>query len=134
MKEEGYTVSFSYTKNSPNSFSIMFEQSMAERKRCHTMVIYKPIPKKQRALILQGGVALGAYEAGVIKTLCKEVSEQIASDNNNNQNVFDIVAGTSIGAINAAILISGVVDRRKKLPPNTPLVERWQYSAENLVE
>ncbi len=75
------------------------------------MVIHKPIPKQQRALILQGGVALGAYEAGVIKTLCNEISEQIKSDdedNDRNQNVFDIVAGTSIGAINAAILVSHV--------------------------
>jgi NTE family protein len=96
--------------------------------------MYEPIPKKQRALVLQGGVALGAYEAGVIETLCKEISEQIKSDNDENQNIFDIVAGTSIGAINAAILVSGAVDRRKKYPPNTPLVERWQYSAENLVK
>jgi NTE family protein len=98
------------------------------------MVIYKPIPKKQRALVLQGGVALGAYEAGVIQTLCKEISEQIKSDKEKNQNIFDIVAGTSIGAINAAILVSGAVDRRKKLSPKTTLVERWQYSAENLVK
>lgn len=98
------------------------------------MVMYKPIPKKQRALVLQGGVALGAYEAGVIETLCKEISEQITSDNYKNQNIFDIVAGTSIGAINAAILVSGVVDRRKKLSLKTALVERWQYSAEHLVK
>jgi NTE family protein len=98
------------------------------------MVKHKPIPKQQRALILQGGVALGAYEAGVIKTLCNEISEQIKSDNYKNQNIFDIVAGTSIGAINAAILVSGVVDRRKRMPPNTTSVEHWQYSAENLVK
>jgi len=28
---------------------------------------------KQRALVLQGGGALGAYEVGVIKGLCKKV-------------------------------------------------------------
>jgi predicted acylesterase/phospholipase RssA len=31
------------------------------------------IAKKQRALILQGGGALGAYEAGVIKTLYDKI-------------------------------------------------------------
>jgi NTE family protein len=97
------------------------------------MAIGKPVPKKQRALVLQGGVALGAYEAGVINALCNEISAQTTSNDGKNQNVFDIVAGTSIGAINAAILVSGVVDRRKKLPPNTTLAQRWQYSAENLV-
>jgi predicted acylesterase/phospholipase RssA len=28
------------------------------------MAIGKTVPKKQRALVLQGGVAFGAYEAG----------------------------------------------------------------------
>ena len=29
-------------------------------------------PDRQRALVLQGGGALGAYEVGVIKELCNE--------------------------------------------------------------
>jgi predicted acylesterase/phospholipase RssA len=74
------------------------------------MAIGKTVPKKQRALVLQGGVALGAYEAGVINSLCKEISAQTTPNNGKNQNVFDIIAGTSIGAINTAILVSGVVD------------------------
>jgi predicted acylesterase/phospholipase RssA len=32
------------------------------------------IPNKQRALVLQGGGALGAYEAGVLTVLCKELT------------------------------------------------------------
>jgi NTE family protein len=31
------------------------------------------IPNKQRALVLQGGGALGAYESGVLTVLCKEL-------------------------------------------------------------
>lgn len=43
-----------------------------------------------KALALEGGGARGAYEAGAIKALTKK------------KIYFDAVAGTSIGAINAA--------------------------------
>lgn len=57
-----------------------------------------------RALVLQGGGALGAYEAGAFRALYESISE---TDKENA--LFDIVAGTSIGAINAAILVSYVI-------------------------
>ena len=66
------------------------------------------IPKKQRALVLQGGGALGAYEAGVLTVLCKELSYEYREGP-----LFDIVAGTSIGAMNAAVLVGNVVNRKK---------------------
>jgi NTE family protein len=46
----------------------------------------------ETVLVMQGGGSLGAYECGVYKTLAKHNVK------------FDIVAGTSIGAINAAII------------------------------
>jgi NTE family protein len=65
---------------------------------------------KQRALILQGGGSLGAYEVGVVNVLY----HWIKKDCNENDNIFDIIAGTSIGAINAAIMTSYSIERRKK--------------------
>ena len=32
--------------------------------------------RTQKALVLQGGGTLGAYEAGVVKILCKNLAEQ----------------------------------------------------------
>jgi predicted acylesterase/phospholipase RssA len=32
------------------------------------------VPENQRALVLQGGGALGAYEAGALTVLCKELT------------------------------------------------------------
>lgn len=62
---------------------------------------------KQRALVLQGGGALGAYNAGVFQAIYEKFK---ASSNNKGRSVFDIVAGTSSGAMNAAILISNAVE------------------------
>jgi len=69
------------------------------------------VPKKQRALILQGGGALGAYQVGVLKVLCKYLMEK--GNYNKGESLFDIVAGTSMGAMNAAVLVSNVVNRKK---------------------
>jgi predicted acylesterase/phospholipase RssA len=74
------------------------------------------IPKVQRALVLQGGGALGAYEAGVLKTLYKKLTiEDEEKDKKGKKGglLFDIVAGTSIGAINGAVLVSNVISREK---------------------
>jgi NTE family protein len=64
------------------------------------------IPKVQRALVLQGGGTLGAYEAGVISVLCNYLREEDERNGEENRLLFDIVAGTSIGAMNGTILVS----------------------------
>ena len=69
-------------------------------------MVDRNVPDKQRALILQGGGALGAYEAGAFKALSKKIPEIDAENQEADRPLFDIVAGTSIGAINAAILVS----------------------------
>jgi len=46
-----------------------------------------------RAIVFSGGGAKGAYEAGLIQTLVNECHEG-----------FDIICGTSIGAINASFV------------------------------
>ena len=66
------------------------------------------IPNKQRALVLQGGGALGAYESGVLTVLCKELAHEYREGP-----LFDIVVGTSMGAMNAAVLVGNVVNRNK---------------------
>ena len=43
-------------------------------------------------LVLQGGGSLGAYECGIYRTLAKHNMK------------FDIITGTSIGAVNASII------------------------------
>ena len=85
----------------------------------------------QRALVLQGGGSLGAYEAGVFEVLYYWIKKDIDDD----ENIFDIVAGTSIGAINAAFLVSYVIKRsRAKGEEIKDVGESWKGSAEELKE
>jgi NTE family protein len=69
--------------------------------------------RHETVLVMQGGGSLGAYECGVYKTLEKHGIE------------FDIVAGTSIGAVNAAI-IAGSKDKS----PAKTLEKFWFLMAE----
>jgi NTE family protein len=88
------------------------------------------IPKKQRALILQGGVALGAYEAGVLKTLLEKISEEDGDEHEKQGGIalFDIIAGTSAGAINAAILVSYFLNNDKSWSGAEKVLEDfWDY-------
>jgi predicted patatin/cPLA2 family phospholipase len=73
----------------------------------------KEIPNKQRALVLQGGGALGAYQVGVLKVLSKKIIEEDEKNAEQSRPLFDTIAGTSIGAMNAAVLVSNVVIRNK---------------------
>ena len=55
--------------------------------------------KRKTALVLSGGGARGAYEVGVVKALTRQGIN------------FDLVIGTSIGAINAAFVAQGDMER-----------------------
>ena len=71
----------------------------------------------QRALILQGGGALGAYEAGVIKALARRLTEEDERNGYGGQRpLFDIVAGASIGAMNGAMLVCHVLNNIREQP------------------
>ena len=83
------------------------------------------IPEKQRALVLQGGGALGAYEAGAITVLCDHLTDVDKGDNKKDGPLFDVVAGTSIGAMNAAVLVSNVVNRKKSWKEAAEVLEHF---------
>jgi NTE family protein len=65
--------------------------------------------KAQRVLVLQGGGALGSYQAGAYQALCRFDFEP------------EWIAGISIGAVNAAIIAGN--EREKRVPR---LKEFWE--------
>ena len=69
----------------------------------------------ENVLVLQGGGSLGAYECGVYKTLDRHGIK------------FDVVAGTSIGAVNAAVIVG-----TKNNNPVQDLEDFWITVAENV--
>lgn len=60
---------------------------------------------KNLALVMSGGGARGAYEAGVIHYIRTQLPKQISQ-----QRRFDILCGSSVGAINACFLASSSHD------------------------
>jgi NTE family protein len=82
-----------------------------------------------RVLVLQGGGALGAYEAGVFDVLYYWIKkDQDITNPLKRRNIFDVVAGTSIGAINAAILVSYVKDNSGSWEGSTQkLLDFWEH-------
>ncbi|MDQ3967523.1 MAG: patatin-like phospholipase family protein [Thermoproteota archaeon] len=72
----------------------------------------------ENVLILQGGGSLGAFGCGVFKAIAKRNIK------------IDIVAGTSIGAVNAAI-ISGSKDED---PPERSLEQFWLELSDSFVD
>jgi NTE family protein len=74
------------------------------------------IPDKQRALVLQGGGSLGAYECGVFQTLSTWIRQRNIQNDKTEQEIplFDVIAGTSIGAINAAVLVGHFLKNNRR--------------------
>ncbi|MGA7368092.1 MAG: patatin-like phospholipase family protein [Nitrososphaeraceae archaeon] len=93
------------------------------------------IPEKERAIVLQGGGSLGAYEAGAYRALYESLSEKDTKEGRKGRSTFDIVAGTSIGAINAAVLVSYVVENHTYEGSAERLIDFWNYlSKESMVD
>jgi NTE family protein len=75
---------------------------------------HKESRKTENVLVLQGGGSLGAFACGVFKALVKKNIR------------IDIAAGTSIGAVNAAIIVGSKSDH-----PEKDLEEFWIELAES---
>jgi NTE family protein len=85
------------------------------------------VPNFQRVLVLQGGGSLGAYEAGAYKALYEMVTKSDKERGFKDKPLLDIVAGTSIGAINSAVLVSYVVENNTWEGSAERLNEFWEY-------
>lgn len=88
------------------------------------------IPQKDRALVLQGGGSLGAYEAGAYKALYYWLVKKDREEGKKKSSTFNIIAGTSIGAMNAAVLTSYFVENNTYDGSAERLIQFWRYLSE----
>jgi NTE family protein len=89
------------------------------------MSVDKTAPIVQRALVLQGGGALGAYEAGVLNILSRNLRIEDKENGEENRLLFDVIAGTSIGAMNGAILVSQYLETKSWEKASEELENFW---------
>lgn len=78
---------------------------------------FVPSGGAKTALVLGGGAARGAYEAGVIAFVRGELARQLGGHLR-----LDILAGTSVGAVNACFLATRAGDPSRQ---GSELLERW---------
>ena len=82
---------------------------------------------QKTALVLSGGGARGAYEVGVVRYLREELPRRLGF-----QPHFEIICGTSVGAINAAFLAATADDLESQAKK---LVDHWSsLQVENCFE
>jgi NTE family protein len=87
---------------------------MSFRTKEETHPRHKESRQTENVLVLQGGGSLGAFACGVLKALVKKNIR------------IDIASGTSIGAVNAAIIVGSKSDH-----PEKDLEEFWLEIAES---
>lgn len=75
-------------------------------------------PRPRTALVLSGGGARGAYEAGVLSYIRGDLARALGE-----QPHIDVLCGTSIGAVNASFLASFADDPARQ---GEALVEAWR--------
>jgi hypothetical protein len=118
LKEEPQTISFKapYLKDHTPHMGLEFKLQTAAKDKNDNVATQRVnviVKRVQRAVIFQGGVALGVYEAGVFHALVKKLSKQDQDESGEGferqkRPLFDIVAGTSIGGMNAAVVLGSI--------------------------
>jgi hypothetical protein len=141
IKNDKSIISFTapYIKDNEINTILSFKLTIAdkdgeEKNSPHNVDVV--VKRVHRAIIFQGGVALGAYEAGAYRAIVEKI---IKNDKDGGRNIpadekrplFDIVAGTSIGAMNAAIVVSSVTEKDGRSIED-PV--KWQESSEKVVD
>ena len=116
-----------YVRGNEINTKLNFELTIKDNDNSSTQKVAVVVKRVHRAIIFQGGVSLGAYEAGVYSALVEKLSKEDENKRgvleNEKRPLFDIVAGASIGAMNGAIIVSNIIRHKN-----------WQDSAKEVVK
>ena len=136
-RKENGTISFTAPSVKGNTVtnSLSFELTIKDKsgKTRGPYTVNVVVKRVQRAVIFQGGVALGAYEAGayhaIVEKLVNIEDKKRKGLESEKRPLFDIVAGASIGGMNGAIVVSSVTDG-KSLEDS----KNWEDSTKEVME
>ena len=96
-----------------------------------SQIVKSNTKKINRVLVLQGGGALGAYEVGALRYLSKTLQKEDKKRNDTNRPLFDVVVGSSMGAVNAAILVHNVISPKLE---NQDQCKIWDQAIQRLYD
>ena len=94
----------------------------------NNFIMTEKLPKRQNALVFQGGGALGAYEAGFFEAVYEKLEKE-----KKHKQPFDLIVGTSIGAINGAILVSYYKKHNSWIGSSEHLKKFWLHLSSKTV-
>jgi NTE family protein len=134
---ENATFSFTapYVKGNTVTNSLTFDLTIKDKsgKTRGPYTVNVVVKRVQRAMIFQGGVALGAYEAGayqaIVEKLVKIEDKNRKELESEKRPLFDIVAGASIGGMNGAIVVSSVIEDK-----SSEDTKNWVDSTKEVME
>lgn len=148
-KDQFFSFNAPYINNNQINTKLYFQLTTKDKdgKTIEQPIVNVVVKRVYRAMIFQGGVALGAYEAGVFNALVEKIIEEdnnkrgVLDEKYQKRPIFDIVAGTSIGAMNGAIVINNVTRNDKRLEDKSweeekrwEDVESWRESARKVIQ
>src|SRR6185437_10891259 len=115
----------------------LISQDQSEKFSSHTSTVNIIVKMVQRALVFQGGGSLGAYESGVFSALCDHLIEKDQKvKERKNRPLFDVIAGSSIGGVNASIIVGMIKKRIEENSKNNPASQEfaspWKDAAKQL--
>ena len=119
-----------YIKGNEINTKLHFEITIVDNYDSFTQEAVVVVKRVHRAVIFQGGVSLGAYEAGVFSALVQKLSKEDERKKENSENekrpLFDIVCGTSIGAMNSAIIVSNIANGKSWKETAQEVIRFWK--------
>lgn len=72
------------------------------------------------------------HEAGVLKRLAEILRKEDEQNGQSGRPLFDIVAGTSIGAVNASIIVNYVIKNKSWDKVENELYKFWDFISDPL--
>lgn len=94
-------------------------------KAANALQIANALLRGQSALVVRGGVSMGAYQAGVVYVLTA-LFRRAGNRWKSRGRGFDVAVGTSAGAVNAAFAAKASCEKKERKPQDSDFFKTWR--------